>query len=93
MSAVGAFQWKGGYQKYNHSRAPVDSFQKGNSNDSYLGENPLKTQPKQCKWGGFCIGIHKPKNTTWPDTRLSHPYVGRPINCCQKVGDIQLYRM
>ncbi|XP_053540891.1 integrin alpha-M [Ictalurus punctatus] len=37
MSAVGAFQWKGGYQKYNHSRAPVDSFQKGNSNDSYLG--------------------------------------------------------
>ncbi|XP_053495218.1 integrin alpha-M isoform X2 [Ictalurus furcatus] len=37
MSAVGAFQWKGGYQKYNYRGTPVDSFQKGNSNDSYLG--------------------------------------------------------
>lgn len=37
MSAVGAFQWKGGYQKYNSRGTPVDSFQKGNSNDSYLG--------------------------------------------------------
>lgn len=47
MSAVGAFQWKGGYQEYN-SGVPSD-FQKGNSNDSYLGKNPLKTQPKQPK--------------------------------------------
>ncbi|MCJ8738258.1 hypothetical protein PDJAM_G00033670 [Pangasius djambal] len=37
MSAVGAFQWKGGYQKYDNRGAPLDSFQKGNSNDSYLG--------------------------------------------------------
>ncbi|XP_053540892.1 integrin alpha-M [Ictalurus punctatus] len=37
MSAVGAYQWKGGYQKYNSRGTPVDSFQKGNSNDSYLG--------------------------------------------------------
>ncbi|KAF4085381.1 hypothetical protein AMELA_G00117390 [Ameiurus melas] len=37
MSAVGAFQWEGGHQKYDYSGAPVGSFQKGNSNDSYLG--------------------------------------------------------
>ncbi|KAF5891662.1 integrin alpha-M-like, partial [Clarias magur] len=37
MSAVGAFQWKGGYQEYNNRGAPVNSFQKGNGIDSYLG--------------------------------------------------------
>ncbi|KAB5555295.1 hypothetical protein PHYPO_G00032070 [Pangasianodon hypophthalmus] len=37
MSAVGAFQWKGGYQRYNYRGTPLDSFQKGDSNDSYLG--------------------------------------------------------
>ncbi|XP_053367395.1 integrin alpha-M-like [Clarias gariepinus] len=37
ISAVGAYQWKGGYQKYSNSGAPVSSFQKGNGNDSYLG--------------------------------------------------------
>ncbi|KAM9462478.1 integrin alpha-X-like, partial [Clarias gariepinus] len=37
MSAVGAYQWKGGYQKYNYRGAPVNSFQKGNGIDSYLG--------------------------------------------------------
>ncbi|XP_060795403.1 integrin alpha-X-like [Neoarius graeffei] len=37
MSAVGAFQWKGGYQKYNSLGVPFNTFQKGNSPDSYLG--------------------------------------------------------
>ncbi|XP_027018996.2 integrin alpha-M-like [Tachysurus fulvidraco] len=38
MSAVGAFQWKGGYQKYSStSGTPLNSFQKGNGNESYLG--------------------------------------------------------
>ncbi|KAM9462481.1 integrin alpha-M-like [Clarias gariepinus] len=37
MSAVGAFQWKGGYQEYNYRGEPVSSFQKGNGMDSYLG--------------------------------------------------------
>ncbi|XP_047673064.1 integrin alpha-M-like isoform X2 [Tachysurus fulvidraco] len=38
MSAVGAFQWKGGYQKYSSTRGtPLNSFQKGNGNESYLG--------------------------------------------------------
>uniref|UniRef100_A0A8C1L245 VWFA domain-containing protein n=1 Tax=Cyprinus carpio TaxID=7962 RepID=A0A8C1L245_CYPCA len=32
MSAVGAFQWKGGYQEY-----PTGSFQTGNEHESYLG--------------------------------------------------------
>ncbi len=34
MSAVGAFQWKGGYQEY----FPDYSFQTGSEHDSYLGE-------------------------------------------------------
>ncbi|XP_077061883.1 integrin alpha-X-like, partial [Siphateles boraxobius] len=33
LSAVGAFQWKGGYQEY----LPEDSFQTGSEHDSYLG--------------------------------------------------------
>ncbi|KAL1263791.1 hypothetical protein QQF64_004146, partial [Cirrhinus molitorella] len=33
MSAVGAFQWKGGYQEY----FPNSSFTKGNEHESYLG--------------------------------------------------------
>ncbi|KAK3529236.1 hypothetical protein QTP70_021912, partial [Hemibagrus guttatus] len=37
MSAVGAYQWKGGYQKYNMQGIAQNSFQKGNSNESYLG--------------------------------------------------------
>ncbi|KAG7325496.1 hypothetical protein KOW79_011812 [Hemibagrus wyckioides] len=37
MSAVGAFQWKGGYQKYNTQGIAQNSFHKGNSNESYLG--------------------------------------------------------
>ncbi|TSK14506.1 Integrin alpha-X [Bagarius yarrelli] len=37
MSAVGAFQWKGGHQTYDKLGTPLNSFQKGNSNDSYLG--------------------------------------------------------
>ncbi|KAI5609731.1 integrin alpha-X-like, partial [Silurus asotus] len=36
MGAVGAFQWKGGYQMYN-SGEPSGSFQKGDNDDSYLG--------------------------------------------------------
>ncbi|XP_016120025.1 integrin alpha-X-like, partial [Sinocyclocheilus grahami] len=33
VSAVGAFQWKGGYQEY----VPSSSFQTGNKHESYLG--------------------------------------------------------
>ncbi|KAF7705018.1 hypothetical protein HF521_020304 [Silurus meridionalis] len=36
MGAVGAFQWKGGYQMYN-SGEPSGTFQKGDNEDSYLG--------------------------------------------------------
>lgn len=35
MSAVGAFQWKGGYQEY----LPDYSFQTGIEHESYLGED------------------------------------------------------
>lgn len=38
MSAVGAFQWKGGYQEY----LPDYSFQTGTEHESYLGEAFLK---------------------------------------------------
>ncbi|KAI5609730.1 integrin alpha-X-like [Silurus asotus] len=36
MGAVGAFQWKGGYQMYNRGE-PSGTFQKGDNEDSYLG--------------------------------------------------------
>ncbi len=39
VSAVGAFQWKGGYQEY----FPDYSFQTGSEHDSYLGENFFET--------------------------------------------------
>lgn len=40
MSAVGAFQWKGGYQDYSSG----SSFQTGSEHESYQGEvkKPLK---------------------------------------------------
>ncbi|KAF5891661.1 integrin alpha-M-like, partial [Clarias magur] len=52
MSAVGAFQSKGGYQEYNYSGAPVNSFQKGNGNDSYLGYSMTVTKRN---WGNIII--------------------------------------
>ncbi len=35
VSAVGAFQWKGGYQEY----FPDSSFHRGIKHESYLGED------------------------------------------------------
>ncbi len=35
VSAVGAFQWKGGYQEY----FPDSSFHRGIEHESYLGED------------------------------------------------------
>lgn len=37
MTAVGAFQWKGGYQLYKPNDKS-DVFQAGSEHDSYLGE-------------------------------------------------------
>ncbi|XP_076844021.1 integrin alpha-M-like isoform X2 [Brachyhypopomus gauderio] len=37
LSAVGAFQWKGGYQEYNSLGQASSSFQNGSEHDSYLG--------------------------------------------------------
>ncbi|KAI5086409.1 integrin alpha-X-like, partial [Silurus meridionalis] len=42
MGAVGAFQWKGGYQMYNRKKEPSGTFQKGDSDDSYLGHGQLQ---------------------------------------------------
>lgn len=39
MSAVGAFQWKGGFQEY----FPDYSFQTGSEHESYLGEAFFET--------------------------------------------------
>ncbi|XP_050959106.1 integrin alpha-M-like [Labeo rohita] len=40
MTAVGAFQWKGGYQLYTQNDQ-LNAFQAGSQHDSYLGGSPL----------------------------------------------------